>query len=330
MKPVTPVGAAPSLPSASRHAAPKRAASHPPHPPLPAAARGPSPWVAHVVRIAAVRPEIDGVCSFDLVFRDPAVTTYAFRPGQFNMLGLPGIGEAAISIAADAEACAADAGLRHTFRAVGNVTHALARLGPGAELTLRGPFGSTWPLEALQGRDVIIAAGGLGLASVLSAILHVIRHRRDYGCVAVLHGAKRPADLLYPSDYDTWRAAGLDVFTIVDRAEVVDEQAPKTTPPASRWTGPVGFVPALFDALDVAPGETGLICCGPEPMMAAVVDRAVAEGIGPGDIWLSMERNMACAAGFCGLCQFGPSFVCKDGPVFRHDEIAPLLAVRHV
>jgi len=308
-----------------------------------AGVRGPSPWTAHVMRIAAVRPEIDGVQTIDLVFRDgPPPGGYRFLPGQFNMLCLPGIGEAAISIASD-PAVAAPVG--HTFRAVGNLTHALARLGAGAEVILRGPFGTAWPLDAVVGRDLIIAAGGLGLASMRAAILQVVARRGDYGRVAVLHGAKTPAALLYTSEYEAWRGAGLDVRVIVDAADAEDAAADAVgVTTREPWRGPVGFVPALLDGLEIQPGRTSLLCCGPEPMMQAVVDRAVFLNAGcagtpaaqpsasaaPIDIWLSLERNMACAAGFCGLCQFGPEFVCRDGPVFRHDRIARFLTVRHL
>ena len=293
---------------------------------------GPSPWTAHVMRIVDARPEIAGVQTLDLEFRDgPPAGGYRFLPGQFNMLCLPGIGEAAISIASD-PGVAAPVG--HTFRAVGNLTTALAGLGVGAEVILRGPFGTAWPLATMVGRDLVFAAGGLGLASLRAAILHVAGHREAYGRVAVLHGAKRPADLLYTAEYDAWRAAGLDVRVIVDATDPASPAA---------WTGPVGFVPALLDGLPIAPGRTSLLCCGPEPMMQAVVARAVADAARPApataaghpvdgslDVWLSLERNMACAAGFCGLCQFGPEFVCRDGPVFHHDRIARFLAIRHL
>jgi NAD(P)H-flavin reductase len=283
--------------------------------------RGPSPWKSAVMRVAGFRPEIEGVQTLDLVFRDAADRAAAtpFRPGQFNMLCLPGIGECAISIASDPRVAEP---IGHTFRAVGTVTNVLAGLRAGDEVILRGPFGTVWPLDALRARDVVIVAGGLGLASMRAAILHLAAHRGDYGSVAVLHGAKTPAGLLFTSEYAAWRKAGIDVQTIVDAADGI------ATAPG--WSGRVGLVPALFDDCDVRPGLTSLLGCGPEPMMQAVVTRGVAAGIGPPDTWLSLERNMACAAGFCGLCQFGPSFVCKDGPVFRHDVIAPFLAVRHL
>jgi NAD(P)H-flavin reductase len=288
--------------------------------PVPAS-RGPSPWRSTVMQVVACRPEIEGVQTLDLVYRDAPDRAAAapFRPGQFNMLCLPGIGECAISIASDPRV---PEPIGHTFRAVGNVTNVLAGLRAGGEVILRGPFGTVWPLDALRGRDVVIVAGGLGLASMRAALLHLVAHRGDYGSVAVLHGAKAPAGLLFSAEYAAWRKAGIDVHTIVDAADGI------ATAPG--WSGRVGLVPALFDQCEVRPGLTSLLCCGPEPMMRAVVSRAVAAGIGLLDTWLSLERNIACAAGFCGLCQFGPTFVCKDGPVFRHDRLAPFLAVRHL
>lgn len=273
----------------------------------------PSPWRSHVTRVTAIRPETPGVFTIDLVFRD---TRHAFRfePGQFTMLHLPGIGEAALSLASDP---ALPSPVSHTFRAVGNVTHALARLGLGDEVLVRGPFGRGWPLADVRGRDVIVAAGGLGLASLRAAICHLARHRDDYGSIAILHGAKTPADLLLTHEHDRWRDTGLNVFTIVDAAD-------------EGWPGAIGLVPDLFADLDIEPVGTSLFCCGPERMMQAVVARAAQAGIASGDIFLALERNMSCAAGFCGLCQFGPTFVCKDGPVFRHDTIAAWLAVPHL
>jgi len=274
---------------------------------------GPSPWRSQVARIAAIRAEAPGVWTLDLVFRDRSPDDQ-FQPGQFNMLHLPGIGEAALSISSDP---ARPTPISHTFRGVGNVTHALARLTIGDEVLVRGPFGTPWPLDAVRGRDIVVAAGGVGLASLRAAICRLAAHRHDYGSIAILHGAKTPADLLYEADYAAWRDAGVNVFTIVDAAD-------------ARWPGSVGLVPNLFAELDIDPTGTSLLCCGPERMMEAVVTRAAEAGIASSDIWLSLERNMACAAGVCGLCQFGPTFVCKDGPVFRHDRIAAFLAVPHL
>jgi len=269
-------------------------------------------WQHHAMRIAAIRDEVTGVRTYDLAFRDSrAAARYEFAPGQFNMLYLPGIGEAAISISSDP---ADRSSISHTVKSVGNVTDALARLAVGDEVILRGPFGTPWPLADLRGHDIVIAVGGVGLASVRAAILAIARDRESYGRVAVLFGAKTPAALLYQREYDAWRGRGIDVRTIVDQAD-------------AGWRGRTGLVTLLFDDLALDPSRTGLLACGPEPMMLAVVRRAEAEGLAQSQMFLSMERNMICAARLCGLCQFGPEFVCRDGPVFPYDRIARFLTI---
>jgi NAD(P)H-flavin reductase len=280
-------------------------------------ANGPphSPWRFHATRIAAIREEAPGVTTHTLTFgRRRGQRPFRFAAGQFNMLCLPGIGEAAISISSDPESLSA---ITHTVRAVGNVTRALARLEVGDELLLRGPFGVPWPLEDLRDRDLVLVGGGLGLASLLAAIHFCMAHRGDYGRIVVLHGTKTPADLLATRDHHCWREHGIDVRCIV-------------TDPDPRWRGPVGLVPSLLDGLDFDPTTTSLLCCGPEPMMIAVAEQATARGISREQIFVSIERLMGCASGLCGLCQLGPFFVCRDGPVFSYDRIARWLAVPHL
>lgn len=280
------------------------------------ASRPRDPWASHVMRIESVRAESAQVRTYGLAFRDAPVA-FGFAPGQFNMLHLPGIGEAAISIASGPRLPTGSGAIEHTVRAVGNVTQALARLGPGDELFMRGPFGRPWPLDDLRGRDLVFVGGGVGLATLRSAILAVIARRSDFGRVSVLHGAQTPADLLYTTEHAAWRAAGIDVSPVVDR-------------PDAPWTGAIGLVTDLFAEVDVAAGVTSVLCCGPERMLHAVAERVGRIGVGPGDVLVSMERNMACAAGFCGLCQFGPAFVCRDGPVFSWAAIAPFITVPHL
>jgi NAD(P)H-flavin reductase len=269
-----------------------------------------SPWHGRPARLVAVERETPDVATYRFA-GDAAVP---FLPGQFNMLHLPGIGAAALSISSDA---ADPTTVAHTVRAVGDVTRALAGLRPGAGVLLRGPWGAAWPLDGLRGRDVAIVAGGVGLASLRAAIVDMIRRRAEFGAIALVIGGRSPADLLFAREHDAWRDAGLDVRTIVDR-------------PATGWRGPVGLVTDLVAGLDFDPRRTSLLCCGPEPMMQAVAAAGIARGLASTDVFLAVERQMACAAGLCGLCQLGPAFVCRDGPVFRHDRIAPLLAVRHL
>jgi NAD(P)H-flavin reductase len=264
------------------------------------------PWVAHSTRIVDIRREVPNVATYDLEFDNPAVAAaYRFGPGQFNMLYVPGYGESAISISSDPSRRGV---LSHTIRVAGNVTQAIARKQVGDHLAVRGPFGSRWPVAACRGKDVVIACGGIGLAPLRPAIYHILANRAEYGRVILLYGARTPKDLLYPSEYDAWRAAGLEVDVTVDIGD-------------AGWPGDVGVVPVLFYRLRLQPKQTVVMTCGPEIMMRFVVFEALARRIAPENIYLSLERNMSCAMGFCGHCQFGPYFVCKDGPVFDFGQV---------
>jgi NAD(P)H-flavin reductase len=262
--------------------------------------------------VRAITPETPGVQTYDLSFDDPAVG-YAFRPGQFNMVYLPGIGESAISVSSDP---AEPAKLRHTIRAVGNVTRAMTRLRPGDKLGVRGPFGTAWPVDEFRGKDVVVAAGGLGLAPLRPTLYHFVGHRAEYGRITLLFGARTPADLLYATEYDAWRAAGIDVQVIVNVG-------------SPDWRGPIGFVTTPLANLPLDPARTGVLTCGPEVMMRFVAERAMNRGIPAGTVFVSLERNMNCAVGLCGHCQFGPAFVCKDGPVFPFDRVRRLMLVEN-
>lgn len=272
-----------------------------------------NPWLAHTVRIAEITPEIPGVATYDLEFVDPELNaSYQFRPGQFNMLYLPGVGESAISLSAHPNSCGRWA---HTIRIAGNVTQTLARLGRGATLGLRGPYGSSWPVADYQEWDIVFVAGGIGLPPLRPAIYHVLDHRSDYGCVSLVYGARSPDTLMYPREYDRWTAGGIEIQTTVDRA----------TPD---WQGNVGTVTVVLDRLRLPrPDRTVLFTCGPDVMMHFTARTALKCGLTAERIWLSAERNMQCAVGLCGHCQLGPEFICKDGPVFRYDRLAPFFRV---
>jgi NAD(P)H-flavin reductase len=236
--------------------------------------------------------------------------SYRFLPGQFNMLYLPGAGEIAISVSAGH-----DGVWEHTIRVVGNVTRTLERLRPGATLGIRGPFGSSWPMAQCRGQDVIVVAGGIGLAPLRPVIDELLDHRDDYGRITLLYGARTPDTLLYENQFASWTKAGLEIHSTVDRS-------------TAGWLGNVGVVPHLLDRQPVAaPDRTQVLTCGPEVMMRYTVHSALGRGIPKERIWLSLERNMQCAAGLCGHCQLGPAFICKDGPVFRYDMIDPFLRI---
>jgi NAD(P)H-flavin reductase len=269
-----------------------------------------SPWTAHVARIQAIRQEVAGIATYELTFADPRVAQqFRFLPGQFNMLYLPGFGESAISISSDP---ARQASLTHTVRVAGTVTRALARKQAGDEIALRGPFGTAWPVAACQGNDVVIAAGGVGLAPLRPAIYHIINHRQNYGRVFLLYGARTPHDLLFTDEYPAWRKAGIEVEVTVDLGD-------------ADWRGHIGVVPVLFYRLRLTAARTRVMTCGPEIMMRFVIFEALARKLRPEHIFLSLERNMKCALGLCGHCQLGPVFVCKDGPIFTYAQIEPYM-----
>jgi NAD(P)H-flavin reductase len=266
----------------------------------------------HLAKISQITPEVAGVDTYQIVFDDPEVgEAFQFLPGQFNMLYLPGIGEVAISISSDP---ADPANLLHTIRVAGSVTHAIRNLGVGGTLGVRGPFGSHWPIADAAGGDVIFVGGGIGLAPLRSAIYHTLRNREKYGQVTVLIGARNPDELLYPSEYQSWEAHDVTVIPTVDRAD-------------ESWTGRVGVVPMLFYSLRPDPQRTTIFTCGPEIMMRFVIYEALARRIPKERIFVSLERNMKCAVGFCGHCQYGPTFLCKEGPVLSFERIEPFFNV---
>ncbi len=232
------------------------------------------------------------------------------------MLYVPGVGEAAISISGETK----QGLLRHTIRAVGAVTGALDRGGVGFSLGIRGPFGTPWPMDRLTAgprpMNVILIAGGIGIAPLRSVIDHLMRNRGHVGRVDVLFGARTPQDLIFAGEHAEWIKHGINVHTTVDRGDVT-------------WSGHVGVVTLLLDRLEIPdPEATMLLTCGPEVMMRFVVQAATARGLPETNAWVTLERNMNCAIGLCGHCQLGPEFICKDGPVFRYDQIAPWLHVQ--
>ncbi len=262
--------------------------------------------------ITGITPEAEGISTYWLKFTDPAVAAaYTFEPGQFNMIYLPGYGEAAISISSNP----ADPSLvGHTIRFVGNVTRAISRLKVGDVVGIRGPFGSCWPMKEMEGHDVIIACGGIGLPPLRPAIYHIMNNREKFGKVYLLYGARTPKDLLYPTEFEEWERAGIQVQVTVDRA---DED----------WQGQVGVVPMLFYRFRMDAPNSVVLTCGPEIMIRFVVYEGLARRVPAEQIYVSLERNMKCGQGSCGHCQLGPYFICKDGAVFRFDALQPYFNV---
>ena len=239
-----------------------------------------------------------------------AVDKRLFRPGQFSMLWAFGVGELPISISGDP---AVHDRLVYTVRSVGQATHSLVNQQVGDSVGIRGPFGTGWPTDAARGRDVIIVAGGIGLAPLRPLIYHVLRNRNEYGRLVVLYGTRSPRELLYRKELAAWaRIRDTQVLVTVDYGGL-------------GWRGHVGVVTTLFKYARLQPASSVAMVCGPEIMMRFVTRELETQGLGRDSIYLSMERNMKCAVGFCGHCQYGPHFICKDGPVFRYEQIRKLL-----
>lgn len=254
----------------------------------------------------------DAVDTFILELADDGDRVPLFLPGQFNMLYAFGMGEVPLSIGG-----VPGAQLLHIVRSIGTVTNGLSHLRPGDQLGIRGPFGSSWPLEEALGKDLILIGGGLGLAALHSALCQIASRRQDYRDVTLLYGARTPANILCGKEFECWDSHGIKTFITVDRGNI-------------QWHGRVGVVTTLVSRVTFDPRHCIALICGPEIMMRFSILELKKHDVPDTAIFISMERNMKCATGFCGHCQFGPEFICKDGPVFRYDRIRNWLNIREL
>lgn len=272
------------------------------------------PMLPESYRIKKVQKETYDTFTLELAPRN-GKGKLPFSAGQFNMLYVFGVGEIPISISGDPTQPGM---LIHTTRAVGTVTKAMWNLKQGEFIAVRGPYGSAWPIKEAEGNDVIIVTGGIGLAPLRPAMYEILANRQKYGKVVLLYGARTPEDILYAKEIRKWRAQfDLEVHVTVDRA-------------AGEWLGNVGVVTTLIPKAPFDPYQTIALVCGPEVMMRFTTSELKKRGVPDENIYISMERNMKCGIGFCGHCQMGANFVCKDGPVFRYDKIRELLEIREV
>jgi len=238
-----------------------------------------------------------------------------FVPGQFNMVYAFGAGEVPISISGDP---ADSTRLVHTVRAVGGVTNLIRSMKTGDSLGIRGPFGTGWPVDQAIGGDVVIVAGGIGLAPLRPAVYYLLTNRDKYNKISLLYGTRTPDDLLYRQQLKKLRARfDLDLEITVDAA-------------GGEWHGNVGVVTTLIGKAPFDPSHSVAMVCGPEVMMRFTVMELQKRGVADDRIFVSMERNMKCGVGLCGHCQMGPTFICKDGPVYRYDSIKDIFLKREI
>lgn len=279
-----------------------------------AGAQATDPLYPYLYRVKKIRHDTYDTFTIDLA---PATggNEFTFLPGQFNMLYVFGVGEVPISISGDPTR---KGHLVHTTRAVGTVTKVMRKLGVGDVVGVRGPFGTAWPMEEAFGNDLVIVAGGIGLAPLRPALYYALANRKKYGRVVLLYGTRTPDDILYRKELENLRARfDLEVHVSVDRS-------------SGDWSGNVGVVTNLIPKAPFDPSNTVAMLCGPEIMMRFTVLALQKRGVPLDHIYLTMERNMKCAVGFCGHCQMGPLFVCKDGPVFRYDKIKEIFLTREI
>ena len=258
-------------------------------------------------RIVERVPEAPDIVTLRMAFDDPGLHAgYRFMPGQFNMVGIPGLGEIALSIVSDPSD---EHRFDHTLRRVGRVSEAIAAQPEGGRLGVRGPFGRGWPMDEARGGDVLVITGGLGCAPVMSAIQYVLRRREAFRRLVIIQGVKNPNDLIWRETYQRWRA--LDDTQVLLAADQG----------GADWPWHVGLVTTLIAQAEFDPETVTVMCCGPERMMHATAEDVLERGVARERIWLSLERNMQCGLGRCGHCQLGPWFICRDGPVFPYTEV---------
>jgi NAD(P)H-flavin reductase len=272
-----------------------------------------SHFVPRPFRVLRTKRETHDV--FTLELKAEEGPPLSFRPGQFNMVYVHGAGEVPISISGNP---AEPETLIHTIRAVGGVTMAMRSVRRGDVLGIRGPYGSVWPIDEAVGSDLVIVAGGIGLAPLRPVIHEALARRQQFGKLILLYGTREPEDIIFPKDLEEWRSRfDFHVFVTVDRA-------------LGSWKGHVGVVTGLILKASFDPANTLAMICGPEVMMRFTTMELLKTGVDPGQIYFSMERNMKCGIGLCGHCQFGPYFVCREGPVFPYPRLKQLLSIREI
>ena len=277
---------------------------------------GPESWMPFPAHILDIRDENINTYTIRLRIEDDnARNAYRWAPGQFNILYVPGVGEAAISISSDPED---PAELEHTIRVVGSVTSAIKKRGTGGLIGLRGPFGTSWPTEGIKKNSVVMVAGGIGLAPIRPLIYWLLHHRNHCKRVVLLYGCRSPEDRVFARELEEWELnSDLDVLVTVDNA-------------TGNWTGPVGVVTQLLRRVRIDAGHTTVMVCGPKILNRVASWKFLQLHVRPEHLYVSLERNMNCGFGQCGHCQYGSKFVCRDGPVFRFDEISHIFAKEEI
>ncbi|MBN1661636.1 MAG: FAD/NAD(P)-binding protein [Anaerolineae bacterium] len=263
------------------------------------------PTLARLQKVESMT-ELEKLFLFEL----PDGRSLGNEPGQFVEVSLFGIGEAPISISSSPSR--SNGSFELCVRRAGDLTNAMHALEPGATLGIRGPFGNPFPIAAMKGKDILFAAGGLGLAPLRSLINEVLDQRGSFGRVIILYGTKRPAEILFKDELLEWAERDdVEFHMTIDRGD-------------DTWHGHVGVITTLFPKISLSPRNTVAATCGPPVMYRFVLMELLGKGIPETQIYLSLERRMKCGVGKCGHCQINGLYCCQDGPVFRYSDIKGL------
>ncbi|HOU89661.1 MAG TPA: FAD/NAD(P)-binding protein [Polyangiaceae bacterium] len=266
----------------------------------------------HLVRIEEVIDETVDTRTLKLVFESEALReSFNFKAGQFAEYSVFGAGECTFCIASPPTRRGY---VECSFKAVGKVTAAMRELGVGDVMGLRGPYGNAFPLERLEGRNVVFIAGGIGLAPVRCVIWNVLDLRDRFRDVTIVYGARSVGDLVYKRELAEWAA----------RKDVKLWQAVDPGGQTPEWKGEVGFVPAIVEKAAPSSRDAFAVVCGPPIMIKFTLPVLKKLGFAEENIYTTLENRMKCGIGKCGRCNIGPVYVCKDGPVFTAVEVAAL------
>ncbi len=269
-------------------------------------------YLPHIAIIEKIIDETPGVRTFRFNFKDEKLRgEFAFDSGQFGEYSILGIGEATFCISSSPTR---RDHLEFTTQKVGRLTNALSRLSVGAEIGFRGPYGNSFPLDFLEGKNLVFVGGGIALAPLRSLIWNVIDNRDKYKNIDIIYGARSPIDLCFKYDLDAWeKDKTVNMATTVDK---VDES----------WTGREGFVPQVLEQVAPSPDNAVAIVCGPPIMIRFTFPVLEKLGFTPEQMITTLEKRMKCGIGKCGRCNIGNIYVCRDGPVFTYAQIKDFIS----
>jgi NAD(P)H-flavin reductase len=270
------------------------------------------PHIAIIEKIIDETPGERAIRTFHFNFKDEKLREeFTFESGQFAEYSVFGVGEAPFCISSSPTR---SDHLEFAVLRIGKVTNALHRLGVGAEIGVRGPYGNGFPLDLLQGKNLVFVAGGIGLAPLRSLIWNVIDSRDKYDNIDIIYGARSPSDLCFKYDLDDWdKNKTVNMVTTVDRGD-------------ESWTGRVGFVPAVLEQVAPSASNTVAIVCGPPIMIRFTFPVLEKLGFTPEQMITTLEKRMKCGIGKCGRCNIGNLYVCRDGPVFSYAQIKSFIS----